>query len=96
MTENEKKAPKFAMDFVGFASMGSVGVEASIALTPEWDLKSVSSTYVHKDGSRVITLFFGKSDKKLGRKGYSLKEEWSQEPKGEVQFIVKEKQGETQ
>ena len=81
---------KFAMDFVGFASMGSVGIEASIAVTPEWDIKSVSSSYIHKNGSRVITLFFGKSDKKLGRKGYSLKEEWTQEPKGEVQFIVKE------
>jgi len=77
----ERKLPKFAMEFVGFASMGSTGhIEATIAMTPEYDIKSVSSDYVWKDGSRVIQLNFGLSDKKLGRKGYSLKEEWKQEP----------------
>ena len=78
MTEEKKK---FAMDFVGFSSMGSTHhIEASIALTPEYDLKGVTSSYVWKDGSRVLTLIFGLSDKELGRKGYSLKEEWKQEP----------------
>jgi hypothetical protein len=75
-----EKKPKFAMEFVGFTSMGSVGiVEATVALTPEYDLKAVSSTYLHKDGSRVLTLIFGRSDMKLERKGYSLHEEWKQD-----------------
>jgi hypothetical protein len=72
--------PKFAMDFVGFASMGLNRIEASIALTPDYDLQAVVSTFIAEDGSRVLTLIFGPSDKKLGRKGYSLKEEWNQEP----------------
>jgi hypothetical protein len=76
----EKKEPKFAMDFVGFASMGSLGlVEATIALTPEYDLGGVVSSFTFKDGSRVLTLIFKLSDKQLGRKGYSLKEEWNQD-----------------
>ena len=78
--------PKFAMDFVGFSSMGTPSiVEASIALTPEYDIKAVVSSHVHKDGSRVVTLVFGRSDGKLGRKGYSLKEEWTREPQNELE-----------
>lgn len=81
------KEPKFAMDFVGFSSMGSLHqVEASIALTPGYDLKGVVSSFPHADGSRVLTLIFGLSDKKLGRKGYSLKEEWNQTPQQELKL----------
>lgn len=77
--------PKFAMDFVGFAGMGSIKtVEATIALTPDYDLVGVVSSFTSKDGSRVLTLIFRPSDGKLGRKGYSLKEEWTQEPHGNV------------
>jgi hypothetical protein len=78
----EKQTPKFAMDFVGYSSMGSIRtVEASIALTPDYDIIGVVSSLVGKDGSRVVTLIFRPSDKKLGRRGYSLKEEWEQKPR---------------
>jgi hypothetical protein len=84
------KEPNFAMNFVGFAGMGSIKtVEASIALTPEYDLVGVISAYTHKDGSRVLTLIFRPSDKKLGRKGYSLKEEWKQEPQSDANLPIK-------
>ena len=78
---SEKKESKFAMDFVGFSSMGSLNqVEATIALTPDYDIVGVVSSFTYKDGSRVLTLIFRSSDKKLGRRGYSLKEEWKQDP----------------
>jgi hypothetical protein len=85
----EKEKPKFAMDFVGFASMGLGTVEAVIALTPEYDLKAIDSTFLHKDGSRVITLVFRPSDTKLCRKGYSLKEEWCEEPQSNANHEIK-------
>lgn len=86
------KKPKFAMEFIGFANMGSIGpTEATIALAPEYDLKAVNSSYYGKGGSRVITLIFGLSDEKLGRKGYSLKEEWSQKPQSVCVDKSKEK-----
>ena len=76
--------PKFSMEFVGFANYG-LTIEASIALTPEYDLKAVTSSLLFKDGGRVVTLIFRKSDKVLGRKGYSLKEKWKQESPSTVE-----------
>lgn len=82
MTEKEK--PIFAMDFVGFASMGLGTVEAVLTVSPEFDLKAIDSTFLHKDGCRLITLVFRPSDTKLCRKGYSLKEEWCEDAKAEA------------
>jgi hypothetical protein len=70
--------PKFAMDFVGFSSYSDNMTEASIAIVPDFDLKGVVSTLTTlEDGSRVITLIFQRSEKKLSRTGYKLTEEWT-------------------
>jgi hypothetical protein len=83
MTE-EKRKPKFAMDFVGFSGMGSLDqYEAVIALTPDYDLAGVISAHLFEDGSRTITLHFKRSEKKLGRRGYSLEQRWEQLPNGQ-------------
>lgn len=79
--------PKFAIDFVGFSSMGSLDqYEAVIALTPEYDLVGVISGLMFEDGSRTITLHFKRSEKKLGRRGYSLDQRWEQLPQGQTQL----------
>jgi hypothetical protein len=76
----EKKESKFGMDFVGYASMGSVKVvEANLVLSPDYDIKGVVSSFTSGDGSRLITLILRPTDKKLGRTGYSLQEEWHEE-----------------
>jgi len=73
----KKQKPKFAMDFVGFASYSDNITEASIALIPDFDLVGVTSTLTDdKEGSRVVTMLYHRSEKKLGRRGYSLKQEW--------------------
>lgn len=77
MKMERKQKPKFAMDFVGFASYGISHIEASIAVIPDFDLVGATSTLTDaEEGSRVITLIFRRSEKKLGRRGYSLKQEW--------------------
>jgi hypothetical protein len=77
------KRDKFHMDFIGYTQMGSVKViEATLALSHDYDIIGVTSAYISKDGSRVLTLILRPSTGKLGRKGYSLKEEWAQKPDG--------------
>jgi hypothetical protein len=94
MTE-KKQTPKFAMDFVGFASYSDNMTEASIALVPDFDLKGVISTLTDlKDGSRVITLIFQRSEKKLSRTGYKLTEEWTLPAKEELKTTGPQHNGE--
>ena len=76
----QKKIPKFWIDFVGFADYG-LAVEATISLSPEYDLTSVVNAQYDSDSARVITLNFRKRKQNLGRRGYSLKQEWEQKPK---------------
>ena len=76
MTEQKKK-PKFWIDFVGFADYG-LAVEATLTLSPEYDLTSVVNAQFSSNGSRVITLNFRRKKQILGRRGYSLKQEWEQ------------------
>jgi hypothetical protein len=79
--KNGRKEPKFAMDFVGFSGMGSLDqYEAVIALSPDYDLTGVISAVMFEDGSRTITLHFKRSEKKIGRRGYSLEQRWEQTP----------------
>ena len=73
----QKKKPKFWIDFVGFADCGLM-IEANLALSPEYDLKGIVSSHLVSDGSRVITLIFRPKEPELGRRGYSLKQEWEQ------------------
>ena len=78
---SEKEKPKFWIDFVGFAGYGSLHrVEATLALSPEFDLNHVVSFQHSKDSARTITLVFTRKKQKLGRRGYSLKQEWEQIP----------------
>lgn len=81
---SEPKRPKFSMDFIGFSNYGP-HVEASIALSPEYDLKFVTS-FLHngEDSARVIQLIFYPTDKKPGRRGYELQQKWEQTPNGEI------------
>ena len=81
---SEKKAspktkPKFWIDFVGFADYGSM-IEATLALSPEFDVSHVVDFHYSSDSARVITLCFTRKKQKLGRRGYSLKQEWEQIP----------------
>ncbi len=81
----QKKEPKFSMEFIGFSSMGSIKrVEASIALSPEYDIDMVTDFLYGEDSVRVITLVFKPVEKQFGRKGFSLKKEWETTPQGEV------------
>lgn len=75
------KRPKLFVDFVGYSIMSETlgHAEANIVLSPGYDVKAVVSSHIVEDGSRVITLVLRPIEPKLGRKGYSLKEEWSQE-----------------
>jgi hypothetical protein len=83
------KKEKFDLNFVGFSGMGSLDqYEATIVVPPEYDLVGVISSLFFADGSRGITLHFKRSDIKLGRRGYSLKEEWEQLPGGQSQISV--------
>jgi hypothetical protein len=83
MTEQKK----FDLNFVGFSGMGSLDqYEATIVVPPEYDLVGVISSLFFADGSRGITLHFKRSEIKLGRRGYSLKEMWEQLPQGQTQL----------
>ena len=75
------KKPKLFVDFVGYSIMSETlgHAEANIVLSPDFDVKAVVSSHIVENGSRVITLVFRRVEPKLGRKGYSLKEKWSQE-----------------
>jgi hypothetical protein len=76
----EKKRPEFRVDLVGFASFTGM-TEVNLTVNPEYDVKAVVSSHIHKDGSRLISLKFRRVKPELGRKGYSLKQEWEQKPK---------------
>jgi hypothetical protein len=76
-SETTKKRPKFRIDMVGFSSYPLM-TEVNFTTLPEYDVKAVVSSHIHKDGSRVITLVFRPTKPELGRKGYSLKQEWEQ------------------
>lgn len=78
--KKEKKRPEFMFDIVGFISHPNM-TEVTFIVLPEYDVKAVVSGYIHKDGSRVITLVFRPTKPELGRKGYSLKQEWEQPSK---------------
>ena len=82
--KKEKRKPKFWIDFVGFADYG-LAIEATLALSPEYDLKSVVDAQFFSDGARVINLTFRREKQNLGRRGYSLKQEWEQTPHEESQ-----------
>lgn len=75
--QEKKRKPKFWIDFVGFVDYGLI-VEANLAVSPEYYITSVVSTHIHSDGSRVISLKFRRKKQNLGRRGYSLKQEWEQ------------------
>jgi hypothetical protein len=78
---------KFDLNFVGFSGMGSLDqYEATIVVPPEYDLVGIISSLFFADGSRGITLHFKREDVKLGRRGYSLKQEWEQLPQGQTQL----------
>jgi len=76
MTE-EKRKPKFWIDFNSFADFG-VTVEASIIISPEYTITGLTEMQHSPDSARVITLIFNRRKPKLGRRGYSLKQEWEQ------------------
>jgi len=75
-----KERPKFWIDMVGFSSH-TLMTEVNFTTLPEYDVKAVVSSHIHKDGSRLITLVFRPTNPELGRKGYSLKQEWEQKAK---------------
>ena len=85
----EKKKPEFAIDFNAFANYGSM-VEATLIVSPEWDVTAIVSMLHSPDSSRVITLVFNKRKREYGRRGYSLQKEWEQKPSG-LQFIKTER-----
>jgi len=74
-----KRKPKFWIDFVGFADYGSM-IEATLALSPEFDVSHIVDFQYSLDSARTITLVFTRKNQKIGRRGYSLKQEWEQIP----------------
>lgn len=84
MTDPFKKAspktrPKFRIDFIGFSDL-RLAYEVGLTVNPEYDVKAVVSSHLCEDGSRLITLVFRPTKPELGRRGYSLKQEWEQIP----------------
>jgi len=77
--KGSKKRPEFMFDLVGFVSYSNM-TEVNFIVPPEHDVKAVVSCHIHKDGSRLITLVFRPTKPELGRRGYSLKQEWEQLP----------------
>jgi len=73
----EKRKPKFWIDFNGFADFG-VTVEASLVISPEYNITGIVDIQHSSDSARVITVIFSRRKQKLGRRGYSLKQEWEQ------------------
>ena len=78
MTE-EKRKPKFFIEFNGFADYGS-SVEASFVINPEYTITGVTEMQYSPDSLILVTLVFNRRKQKLGRRGYSLKQEWEQIP----------------
>jgi len=77
----EKRKPKFWIEFNSFADFGTA-VEASLVLSPEYNIIGITEMQHSSDSARVITLIFSRRKQKLGRRGYSLKQEWEQNSKG--------------
>ena len=75
----DKRKPKFALDFVGFTNYRH-SVDATLTVNPEYTLTGIIEIQRSEDSLRVITLIFSRRKKKLGRRGYSLKQEWEQKP----------------
>lgn len=73
-----KERPKFQIEMVGFSSF-TLMTEVNLIVNSDYDVTSVVSSHFHEDGSRLITLVFRPAKPELGRKGYSLKQEWNQE-----------------
>lgn len=73
----EKRKPKFWIGFNSFADFG-VTVEASIIISPEYNITGITEMQHSPDSARAITLIFNRRKQKLGRRGYSLKQEWEQ------------------
>ncbi len=73
----KKRKAKFWIDFNSFADFGSM-VEASLVISPNYDITSVVDMQYSSDSARVITLVFNRRKPRLGRRGYSLKQEWEQ------------------
>ena len=76
-SETTKKRPKFWIDMVGFSSFPLM-TEVNFVVLPEYDVTAVVSSHIHEEGSRLISLKFRRVEPELGRKGYSLKQEWEQ------------------
>ena len=83
-----KEKPKFWIDFVGFSSYPNM-VEATLALSPEFDVHHLVSFHHSKDSARTITLVFTNKKQELGRRGYSLKQEWEQIPEKKLEVQKK-------
>ena len=79
----EKKA-KFSIEFIGFSNAGLGRYEASIALSPEYDLDVVTDFLYGEDSAKVLTLVFKPVEKKFGRRIFTLKKESETTPQGEV------------
>ena len=78
----EKKKPKFYIEFNSFASYGDNRVEAALIVSPEFDIGAVISMLHSPDSARLITLVFNRKKREYGRRGYSLSKEWEQKPNG--------------
>jgi hypothetical protein len=83
MNNAKTTRPKFYIDMVGFSSH-TLMTEVNFVVLPEYDVKAVVSSHIHKDGSRLISLVFRPTKPELGRRGYSLKQEWEQIPDKDV------------
>ena len=73
----EKERPKFQIDMVGFSTYPLM-TEVNFTVLPEYDVKAIVSSHICEDGSRLISLKFRRVKPELGRRGYSLKQEWEQ------------------
>lgn len=75
--QEPKRKPKFWIDFNSFATYRN-RVEAVIVVSPEYDLHHVVNMLHGPDTARALTLVFTRKEKKFGRRGYSLKQEWEE------------------
>ena len=83
MTE---KKPEFRLDFNGFATFGN-RVEASLIVSPEFELVGVTDIHHSEDTVRALTFIFQRTNPhQLGRRIFSLKKEFEQLPTGEITF----------
>lgn len=70
---SEAKAPKFFVQFNCFVSYGRM-VEASLIVSPKWELKLVSDHLHDVKNARVLTLVFRPTKPRKGRRIFTLKE----------------------